>query len=76
VRHYLSHGALVPDEIVLSMVRQEFVAAKAAGVGYVLDGCPRTCAQATALARMATGLGMAAEVAGHAVRPRTAGWTF
>ncbi|WP_426504372.1 adenylate kinase [Dactylosporangium sp. McL0621] len=65
VKRYLDCGSLVPDEIVLEMVREEFIAAKAAGVGYVLDGYPRTSAQAETLSRMAAELGMAPDVALH-----------
>ena len=32
---------VVPDEVVLYMVREAMTAAKAAGGGYVLDGIPR-----------------------------------
>jgi adenylate kinase len=43
VQQYLESGALVPDEVVLEMVREAWQAA--AGSGYVLDGIPRTLAQ-------------------------------
>src|SRR5580704_18166314 len=49
VQEYLDRGELVPDDVVLDMVRQEVVAAKAAGGGYVLDGIPRSMPQARAL---------------------------
>jgi hypothetical protein len=39
VREYLDRGELVPDQVVLDMVREEMVAAKAAGGEFVLDGC-------------------------------------
>src|SRR6266498_1777886 len=48
VQRHLDRGELVPDEIVLDIVRDAFVAAKAAGGGYVLDGIPRTMEQARA----------------------------
>src|SRR3712207_4753489 len=48
VEHHLHRGELVPDEVVLDMVAEAFAAAKAAGGGYVLDGIPRTMAQARA----------------------------
>ena len=35
---YLDRGELVPDQVVLDMVREAMVAAKAAGGGFVLDG--------------------------------------
>src|SRR4029453_9468398 len=49
VKRHLEQGGLVPDEVVLDMVEEQFAAAKAAGGGYVLDGLPRNMAQATAL---------------------------
>ena len=65
VQQHLDRGELVPDEIVLDMVREAFVAAKAAGGGYVLDGIPRTLPQARATYRIALELGMTADVALH-----------
>ncbi|HEY2950287.1 MAG TPA: adenylate kinase [Micromonosporaceae bacterium] len=62
---YLDRGELVPDEIVLDIVRRALEAAKAAGGGYVLDGVPRNMDQARALYRMAVDLGMTANVALH-----------
>ncbi len=64
VRHHLDRGELVPDEIVLSMVREALVAAASAG-GYVLDGIPRTIEQARATYLIARELGMTADVALH-----------
>lgn len=63
VREYLDRGALVPDSVVLAMVREALEAAR--GVGYVLDGIPRTIEQARALYEMAVELGMTADVALH-----------
>jgi adenylate kinase len=65
VRQYLDRGDLVPDEIVLEMFGQELAAAKAAGDGYVLDGIPRTMAQARAAYVIARKLDMTADVALH-----------
>lgn len=45
VRAYLERGDLVPDELVLDVVGDAIVAASSYG-GYVLDGFPRTLAQA------------------------------
>ena len=42
VQEYLDRGELVPDQVILDMVREAMVAAKAAGGGYVLDGIPRS----------------------------------
>jgi adenylate kinase len=65
VQHHLDRGELVPDEIVLDMVREALVAAKTAGGGYVLDGIPRNMEQARALYLIARDLGMTANVALH-----------
>src|ERR1700747_1380346 len=65
VQEYLDRGELVPDQVVLDMVREAVVAAKAAGGGYVLDGIPRNMQQARALYLIAVELGMTADVALH-----------
>jgi len=65
VQGYLDRGELVPDQIVLDMVREAIVAAKAAGGGYVLDGIPRNMEQARAAYEIASELGMTADVALH-----------
>jgi adenylate kinase len=65
VQEYLDRGELVPDQVVLDMVREAVVAAKAAGGGYVLDGLPRNMPQARALYQIALELGMTADVALH-----------
>lgn len=65
VKRHLDRGELVPDEIVLDMVREAFVAAKATGGGYVLDGIPRNMEQARATYLIARELGMTASVALH-----------
>ena len=63
VESLLDSGELVPDEIVLAMLREAVVAAK--GGGYVVDGIPRTMEQARALYEMGVELGMTADVALH-----------
>jgi adenylate kinase len=65
VQERLDKGELVPDEIVLDMVRDAFVAAKARGGGYVLDGMPRNMAQAQALYQVGRSLEMTANVVLH-----------
>ncbi len=65
VRDYLDRGDLVPDQIVLDMVREAVTAARAAGGGYVLDGVPRNMAQARALYLIGCELGMTADAALH-----------
>ena len=65
VKAYLDRGELVPDQIVLDMVREAMIAAKAAGGGYVLDGIPRNMEQARAAYEIGRELGMTADVALH-----------
>lgn len=65
VRGFLDHGELVPDEIVMDLLRQGLTEARAAGGGYVLDGIPRTMAQALSAYRVALSLQMTADVALH-----------
>ncbi|MGH7366481.1 MAG: adenylate kinase [Candidatus Rokuibacteriota bacterium] len=47
-KRYMDQGALVPDEVVIGLV-DERISRPDAGAGYVLDGFPRTLAQAEAL---------------------------
>jgi adenylate kinase len=47
-KRYMDQGALVPDEVVIGLV-DERLSRSDAGPGYVLDGFPRTVAQAEAL---------------------------
>src|SRR5215204_2780265 len=61
-KEYLARGDLVPDSVVMDMLRKPTVAAVQAG-GYVLDGFPRTVDQAKAAYETARGLGVAVEVA-------------
>ena len=65
VQKYLDRGELVPDQVVLDMVREALVAARAAGGGFVLDGIPRNMQQARALYLIGRELGMIADVALH-----------
>ena len=64
VQAYLDRGELVPNQVVLDMVREAMVAAKAGG-GYVLDGIPRNMQQARATYLIGRELGMTADVALH-----------
>jgi adenylate kinase len=65
VQAYLDRGELAPDQIVLDMVREAMIAAKASGGGYVLDGIPRNIEQARAAYEIGLELGMTADVALH-----------
>src|SRR5574341_2381872 len=53
---YMDRGALVPDAVLIGMMRDRFQEADCAG-GYILDGFPRTPAQAQALDGMLRALG-------------------
>ena len=50
-RSYMDAGNLVPDEFIVSLVRDRVAAADCAN-GYLLDGFPRTLAQAEALKKL------------------------
>ena len=56
-REYMERGDLVPDDIVITMTRDRMVEANEEG-GYVLDGYPRTLAQAEAAYRWALARGI------------------
>ena len=48
VKQYMDEGALVPDELILSIVAERVTEPDCAN-GFILDGVPRTLAQAEAL---------------------------
>jgi adenylate kinase len=50
-KSYMDKGALVPDELVLKLINERLDRHDAQS-GFILDGFPRTVAQAEALARM------------------------
>ena len=54
---YVDRGDLVPDDLVIAMTRTRVVKANTEG-GYILDGYPRTLAQAEAAHRWATARGV------------------
>jgi adenylate kinase len=58
----MESGELVPDDVVIEMLRQPILDASAAG-GYLLDGFPRTLAQAESAAAMAREEGVVADAA-------------
>jgi adenylate kinase len=69
IRSYVDKGDLVPDSVVLDMLRKPVVAAVEAG-GYVLDGFPRTVEQAEASFAVAQALGVEVQAAIHLDVPR------
>jgi adenylate kinase len=64
IRSYVEKGDLVPDSVVMDMLRKPVVAAAKAG-GYVLDGFPRTVDQAKASFPTAHALGVEVQAAIH-----------
>jgi adenylate kinase len=61
---YMARGALVPDEITITMLRER-VGQPDAARGVLLDGFPRTMEQAIALTDMMAGLGREIDAAVH-----------
>jgi adenylate kinase len=53
---YMDQGALVPDDVIIRMMGERLGNADA-GRGFILDGFPRTIAQAEALAKLLKDLG-------------------
>lgn len=51
-KNYIDSGALVPDEVVIDLVKDRLGESDAQN-GYILDGFPRTLAQAEALSKVA-----------------------
>ncbi len=69
VQQYVSHGDLVPDTLLMDVLRKPVVAASNSG-GYILDGFPRTVEQAEIAYAVAKDLGVEAQVAVHLDVPR------
>jgi adenylate kinase len=59
---YIERGDLVPDDVVIAMTRERVVQANNEG-GYILDGYPRTLAQAEAAYRWAKERGVPLDLA-------------
>jgi adenylate kinase len=57
---YMQAGLLVPDEIMLGLIREQFEAL--GGGGWILDGFPRTLPQAEALAELLNEKGLAIDM--------------
>src|SRR5919108_3070208 len=47
-KKYMNNGDLVPDELIIAMIIERLALSDTAA-GFILDGFPRTCAQAEAL---------------------------
>ena len=52
VREIIGRGALIPDDIVTDMVFNRLMEGDVRNLGFILDGFPRTVAQAEALEQM------------------------
>ncbi len=63
VAAYLARGDLVPDDVVLQLVRVKVLEAMARDGGYLLDGYPRTLAQAHAAHAIGVEMGITAHAA-------------
>ena len=64
IKAYVDAGDLVPDAVVMDMLRKPVVTAAESG-GYVLDGFPRTVDQAKAAFEVARALGVQVQAAVH-----------
>ncbi|PYM37337.1 MAG: adenylate kinase [Candidatus Rokuibacteriota bacterium] len=57
-KRFMDQGALVPDEVIIGLMRER-LAEPDATKGFIVDGFPRTIAQAEALARLLKDAGQA-----------------
>jgi adenylate kinase len=57
-KRYVESGALVPDDIIIGLVREVLEAGAREGKGFLLDGFPRTVEQARALDTLFSELGI------------------
>jgi adenylate kinase len=64
VQQFVTRGDLVPDTLLMDVLRKPVVAASKTG-GYILDGFPRTVEQAQIAYAVAKDLGVEAQVAVH-----------
>lgn len=55
-KRYMDRGTLVPDDVMIGIIRERLQKADCAR-GFILDGFPRTIAQAEALAELLTSMG-------------------
>lgn len=66
---YMDRGDLVPDDVVIGLV-QEKLRSEECGSGFLLDGFPRTVAQADKLSELLAGKGLSIDHVVHFVLPR------
>ena len=66
---YMDRGDLVPDEVVIGLV-QEKLSSSECSSGFLLDGFPRTVAQADKLSEMLAEQGLSLDQVVHFVLPR------
>lgn len=57
-KKFVESGELVPDEVIIGLVREVLIKDKTDGKGFLLDGFPRTLAQAEALDKLFADLGI------------------
>ena len=57
-KRYIDKGQLVPDDVTIAMMESRFTSQEAKVAGFVLDGFPRTVAQAAALDAKLESLGI------------------
>jgi adenylate kinase len=55
-KRYMDQGALVPDDVIVGLMRERLANPDAA-TGFIVDGFPRTIAQAEALAQLLKNMG-------------------
>jgi adenylate kinase len=65
VEEIVNQGDLVPDDLVLSLLREKLEASAASRRGFILDGFPRTLEQAHSLFEISQPLGATVDVAVH-----------
>jgi adenylate kinase len=69
VASYTDRGDLVPDELIFDILVPAVVASARESGGYVLDGFPRTMAQALRAAELGTQLGLSSDVVIYLTAP-------
>lgn len=68
-RSYMDRGNLVPDELILGLIRER-LAERDCVAGFILDGFPRTTPQAEGLKAVLTELGLSLDVVASLEVPR------